>query len=122
MMETLAWLDQLRGAIRAAAVRAAELEGDFTARSAKLQAQFDEPNGRERVRSTVETERLEAETVARRQSTEAHFEARQKRITRAHENVRQTRLAEVESSEGQTTHDVQHGLLEADRVRDTENQ
>ena len=121
-LETLALLDRLRSAIRDAVTRAAELERDFAARANKLRAQFDEAMATERTKWTAENEAEQTEAVARRQRAEAHHAARQKRISRAQENARKQKLAEIEGAEGKNTFEIQRAQLEADRVRDSDNQ
>jgi S-DNA-T family DNA segregation ATPase FtsK/SpoIIIE len=122
VLETLARLDRLRGAIREALARAAELERDFAARARKLQAQYEEALAAERARWTAENEAAQAEAAAARQRIEARHAARQKRIARALENARKQKLAEIEAAEGKNTFELQRAQLEADRVRDADTQ
>ncbi len=115
-------LERLRAAIRDVATRAAEHERDFTARAAKLQAQFEQAaeRGRAEALARVETEKhAEAEKRAR---IEAHFSMRQTRIMKAAHAARERRQAEIESEEGRRTFEIQRDLLQAERQRDTDLQ
>jgi len=121
-METLALLDRLRAGIRDAVTRAAELERDFTTRSNRFRAQFDQALAEERTRWTSENEAAQTEAAAQRQRTERHHLARQQRIVHTLEVARKKKLVEIEGAEGKNTFEIQRAQLEADRVRDDEMQ
>lgn len=115
-------LDRLRRAVRDVTARADQHERDYTTRATKLRAQFEQALSSERVRATTEIEGEKAAAEAARGRIEAAFAARKSRIARALESARKRKLAEIEAEEGRRTLEVQHGLLEADQIRDAETQ
>src|SRR6266576_3369943 len=120
--ETLELLDGLRRAVRDIVTRAEEAERDFTARSNRLRAQFEQSVASERERWSTEIAAGKAAATTQRERVESNFARRKSRIGRALENARKRRLAEIEGTEGRRTRETQHGLLEADRQRDADTQ
>jgi DNA segregation ATPase FtsK/SpoIIIE, S-DNA-T family len=120
--ETLELLDRLRRSVRDAVQRTDELERDFTTRSRKLRAQFDQGLANERTRAATELDAANADVAAQQDRIKSSFNRRRTRITQALESARKTRLAEIEAEEGKFTFENQRGLLEAERTRETETQ
>jgi hypothetical protein len=118
--DTLDLLDRLRGAVRDITTRANQLERDFATRSTRLRAQFEQAIASERARWTSAIDAERAAASAQREQAESSFTARQTRIAKARESARQRRQHEIESTESKRTLDTQHGLLEADRTRDSD--
>lgn len=120
--QTLELLDRLRKAIREVATRAAEHKRDFTVRTAKLQAQFEQAAERERAEALARIETEKQNEAAKRAQIEAHFSARAARIMKAAHTARERRQAEIESEEGRRTFEIQRDLLQAERQRDADLQ
>jgi hypothetical protein len=120
--ETLDLLDRLRRAVRDVVTRAEEAERDFTARSNRLRAQFEQSVASERERWSSDIEARRVTATAQRERVDSNFASRKSRIGRALENARKRRLAEVEDAESARTVDTQHGLLGADRKRNDDTQ
>jgi hypothetical protein len=115
-------LDRLRRTVRDTSSRASDLKRDFATRSTRLRAQFEQAMASERARWNSETETEKTAVAQSRERIESAFKSRQARIATARENTRKRRLAEIESNEGNRTVETQHGLLDTDRTRDSENQ
>ncbi len=120
--ETLARLGQVRKNIQELVARAQQLDRDFAVRSNKLKSQYEQALSAERARLTQESKAEQADTAAACERIEAAIIRRKNRIAQALENARKTKLAAIESEEGRRTFEIQRGLLDADRVRDTETQ
>lgn len=119
---TLALLDRLRRSVRDCVTRRGELEKDTAIRTNRLRAQHEQALTAERSRWAAETEKANSATTTEQAAVEAIFTSRKNRLTKALANTQQQRLKEIESEEGKHTFENQRGLLEAERVRDTETQ
>jgi hypothetical protein len=120
--ETLDQLERLRGAICDTTSRASEVKRDFATRATRLRSQFEQAMAGERARWNAETGEEKATAAGKREQVERDFATRQARIATARENTRKRRSQEIESTESNRTVQTQHGLLDADRTRDTGNQ
>src|SRR6266536_2432027 len=92
--ETLDLLDRWRHAVRDMVTRGEEAERDFTARSNRLRAQFEQSVASERERWSSDIETGKTAAKAERERAESNCTARKKRITLAHENATKGKLAE----------------------------
>ena len=106
--------------MRDVANRLTEHERDFAARSAKLQAQFDQAAGRERDQLAALIEAENADFAAQQAHLTSAFEKRKQHIARAAQSSRELKLGQVESAEGRRTFETQRELLEAERKRDAD--
>ena len=95
-------------------------EHDFTTRSNRLRAQYEQAVAAERERWTSGQQEAEARAARQRERIQGHFGARKARLTRATNVARERRLKEIDADESSRTVAVQHGLLAADQARDTD--
>lgn len=114
----LARLDRLRRTVREVVQQTDARERDFTTRTNRLRAQFDQAMAAERER--LSSGIAEAETLAgqKRERAEAAFAARQTHINRAANLARELKLKQIDAEESARTVAIQHALLEADQARD----
>ena len=117
---TVELLDHLRRSVRDCVTRRSELEKDAAVRANRLRAQHEQALTTERARWAAETEKANSASAADQAVVEAIFTARKSRLTKALGNAQQQRLKQIEAEEGKHTFANQRGLLEAERVRDTE--
>lgn len=115
-------LDRLRRSVRDAVTRRSELEKDSALRANRLRLQHDQALATERARWAAETEQVNAATTAAQAAIDAIYQSRKARLSKALTNAQQKRLQQIEAEEGKHTFANQRGLLEAERLRDTETQ
>lgn len=116
--ETVALLDQLRRTVQDAVKRRDELERDTTLRTNRLRAQQDQALANERARWTAEIANNNQATQTQLAAAQAKHTARANRIAKALDSARRTHTERIESEESQHNFANQHGLLEAEQVRD----
>lgn len=116
--ETVALLDQLRRTVQDAVKRRDELERDITLRTNRLRAQQEQALAGERARWSAETATNHETAQAQLAVAQTKHAARANRIAKALDSARRFRTEHIEREESQHNFANQHGLLEAEQVRD----
>lgn len=111
-------LDRLRRTVREVIQQTDTRERDFTTRTNRLRAQFEQATATERDRWTNGSREAENTAARKRERAQNYFAARKARITRAVNVTREQTLKRIESEENSRTVEIQHALLEADQSRD----
>ena len=118
--ETIALLDRLRRTVRDSVKRRDELERETTLRTNRLRAQHEQALAATRDRWTADSAATNASAAQQQATVETRGAARRQRIAKALESARRQRGQEIDNEESKHTLTNQDGLLEAERVRDTE--
>lgn len=113
-------LGQLRDRVRDVVTRSAAAEKDYSTRTARVRAQYEQALEAERSRFATDMESAREETERRRNGIEAQYASRKARLTKALGSARIAKMAEIDAEEGRHTFAIQRDLLEADRVRETD--